>query len=47
MDRGTSIRIPLGLLRANCGYFEERRPASNMDPYLVIDRILKTVILDK
>ncbi len=47
MDRGASIRIPLGVLRAKCGYFEDRRPASNGDPYLIIDRILKTIILDQ
>ena len=25
------------------GYLEDRRPASNMDPYLVVKRILATV----
>eukprot|EP00953_Heterococcus_sp_UTEX-ZZ885_P031920 16697-Heterococcus_DN1.PRE.1 len=29
-----------------CGYFEDRRPASNMDPYVVTGMILKTTLLD-
>ncbi len=28
------------------GYFEDRRPASNMDPYVVTSKIYKTTILD-
>ena len=43
-DRGASIRIPVGTMQAGWkGYLEDRRPASNMDPYLVVARILKTV----
>ena len=34
-DRGASIRIPTDVERNNCGYFEDRRPASNMNPYYV------------
>ena len=45
-DRSSSIRIPINVLEAKCGYLEDRRPASNMDPYLVTARILKTLILD-
>lgn len=43
-DRGASIRIPL--FTANngwSGYLEDRRPASNADPYKVAARIIKTV----
>ena len=39
----SSIRIPLNVLKDGRGYLEDRRPASNMDPYLVIEQILKTV----
>jgi len=34
-NRGASVRIPRDTERDGCGYFEDRRPASNMDPYLV------------
>ena len=42
-DRGSSIRIPRTTERDECGYFEDRRPASNMDPYVVTSMILDTV----
>ena len=42
-DRSSSIRIPLNVLKDECGYLEDRRPAANMDPYLVTERILRTV----
>jgi glutamine synthetase len=41
--RDTSIRIPLQASVEECGYFEDRRPASNCDPYLVSDRMLRTI----
>lgn len=41
--RDTSIRIPAQAQVDGCGYFEDRRPASNCDPYLVSDRMLMTV----
>ena len=35
-DRGASIRIPLGVVNDGwTGYLEDRRPASNADPYLI------------
>ena len=37
-DRGASIRIPI-----NNGYLEDRRPASNMDPYRAIAKLVETV----
>ena len=40
-DRSASIRIPLQVYKNKCGYLEDRRPASNCDPYLVIYHILK------
>ncbi|MFP6766565.1 MAG: glutamine synthetase beta-grasp domain-containing protein [Planctomycetaceae bacterium] len=43
-DRGASIRIPVGTVQDGYkGYLEDRRPASNMDPYRVVARILATV----
>ncbi len=41
--RDTSIRIPAQALVEGCGYFEDRRPASNCDPYQVSHRMLETV----
>ena len=35
-NRAASFRIPTGTAHANGkGYIEDRRPASNIDPYLV------------
>jgi glutamine synthetase len=44
-DRGASIRIPRFTERDKKGYLEDRRPASNMDPYLVTAKIAETTIL--
>lgn len=41
--RDTSIRIPAQAIVDKKGYFEDRRPASNCDPYLVSHRMLKTI----
>lgn len=42
-DRGASIRIPLQVAQEGRGYFEDRRPASNADPYRVANVILETI----
>ncbi len=43
-DRGASIRIPISVPMNNWkGYLEDRRPASNADPYRVAARVIKTV----
>ncbi len=43
-DRGASIRIPVGTIDNGWkGRLEDRRPASNADPYKVAARIVKTV----
>ena len=44
-DRGSSIRIPLQTQALGYGYFEDRRPAANMDPYEVTRILLETVCL--
>lgn len=44
-DRGASIRIPTAADREGKGYFEDRRPASNIDPYVVASKIVDTVCL--
>jgi len=42
-DRGASIRIPQTTKADGKGYLEDRRPASNADPYRIISRIVKTM----
>lgn len=42
-DRGASIRIPLATANDGHGYFEDRRPAANCDPYQVCAILLETV----
>ena len=41
-DRGASIRIPWQVEVDQKGYLEDRRPASNMDPYLVTKLLIQT-----
>jgi len=44
-DRGASIRIPVPTTESNwkSGYLEDRRPASNADPYRIASKIMQTV----
>jgi glutamine synthetase len=42
-NRGCSVRIPLNVANEQCGYFEDRRPGANADPYLVCEKICSTV----
>lgn len=43
-DRGASIRIPITTVEKGWkGWLEDRRPASNGDPYKIAARIIKTV----
>lgn len=42
-DRGCSIRIPKPVAIKGYGYFEDRRPGANSDPYLVAARLLATI----
>lgn len=43
--RNTSIRIPNQVFKDKSGYFEDRRPAANIDPYLVTSKIFQTCCL--
>ena len=45
-DRSASIRIPRETEKNQRGYLEDRRPGSNMDPYLVTGKIYETVVLN-
>lgn len=42
-DRGSSIRIPAQVAERGFGYFEDRRPGANCDPYMVTARLIETV----
>ena len=43
-DRGASIRIPIYTVENNWnGYLEDRRPASNADPYRILTHIVGTL----
>merc|ERR1719311_1531610 len=44
-NRGCSVRIPRDTEAQKFGYFEDRRPASNMDPYIVTKMIVQTCCL--
>ena len=44
--RNTSVRIPIQVFKDECGYFEDRRPASNIDPYLTTSILFKTCCID-
>jgi len=45
-NRACSVRIPVPTMRNKYGYFEDRRPASNIDPYLASAIIVDTVCLE-
>ena len=44
-NRGASVRIPRQCAEDGYGYLEDRRPASNCDPYRVTEAIVKTTIM--
>lgn len=45
-DRSASVRISRSVEKAGKGYLEDRRPASNCDPYAVCNAILTTTLID-
>ena len=44
-DRSVSVRIGNETVKNGYGYIEDRRPASNIDPYLVTSKIFETCCL--
>eukprot|EP01104_Vermistella_antarctica_P019034 TRINITY_DN7275_c0_g1_i1.p1 TRINITY_DN7275_c0_g1~~TRINITY_DN7275_c0_g1_i1.p1 ORF type:complete len:377 (-),score=100.34 TRINITY_DN7275_c0_g1_i1:239-1348(-) len=44
-NRGASVRIPREAEKNQKGYFEDRRPASNIDPYTVTAKMVETTLL--
>lgn len=46
-SRTSSIRIPRAVAEEKKGYLEDRRPASNCDPYAVIDALMRTCVLNE
>ncbi len=46
-SRAVSIRIPRQVEANQCGYFEDRRPSANCDPYAVSNILVKTVCLNE
>lgn len=44
-SRTTSVRIPKDTFQNKCGYFEDRRPASDGDPYQITGILFKTCCL--
>ena len=45
-NRGASIRRGNDTVKNGQGYFEDRRPSSNCDPYLVTGMLFKTTVTD-
>lgn len=45
--RNTSVRIPTETHNFGFGYFEDRRPAANIDPYLATSTLAKICCLDE
>ncbi|KAL1116985.1 hypothetical protein AAG570_004313 [Ranatra chinensis] len=46
-NRGASVRIPRSCAEEKKGYLEDRRPASNCDPYAVTEALIRTICLDE
>ena len=44
--RGASVRIPRTTEKTGNGYYEDRRPGSNMDPYVVTSALFSITCLD-
>ncbi len=42
--RDTSVRIPISVNEAKCGYFEDRRPGANVNPYVISWHIFEQVL---
>jgi glutamine synthetase len=46
-DRGVSVRINRRVAQKQKGYFEDRRPTANVDPYKVVNAMVRTVCLNE
>ena len=44
-NRGASIRVGRSVPVEKCGYYEDRRPSSNLDPYIVTRLLVETTLL--
>ncbi|BFZ20692.1 hypothetical protein BsWGS_23731 [Bradybaena similaris] len=44
-DRDATIRIPRQVADEGKGFLEDRRPASNFDPYIITDALVRTIVL--
>ncbi|XP_078497976.1 glutamine synthetase-like [Lissotriton helveticus] len=44
---GASIRIPHQVAQEGFGYFEDRRPSANCDPYAVSEALVRTLLLNE
>ena len=45
VNRGASVRRGNDTVKNGKGYFEDRRPSSNCDPYLVTGILFETTVL--
>jgi glutamine synthetase len=45
-DRTVSVRIPTSTVNDDAGYFEDRRPGSNADPYVIAGAMCSTILLE-
>ena len=45
-SRGCSVRVPVGTAENKCWYYEDRRPASNINPYISCAILVDTTYLD-
>jgi len=43
-DRGASVRVPLQVSNDGKGYLEDRRPAANINPYVVCHKLIETIL---
>ena len=44
-NRGSSVRVPRMVPHVGSGYYEDRRPASNMCPWICTDKLVETTLL--
>lgn len=44
-DRTASVKISKIVASKKKGYFEDRRPGADADPYVVISTLIKTILL--